>query len=94
MPWMEEGQLYDVDFWLSRHQRNTFFGYKLSRNMKVAPADSNPPVWSLRNVTYSLDSDKSSSSSHSTEIELALDALKLIVDKSKTLYLHVRVAVR
>ena len=91
MNWMEEGQLYDVDFWLSRHGRNTFFGYKMKKDMKVAPVDSNPPVWSLRNVTYSLDPE--TKKHHSTEIELALDAIKLIVDKSKTLFLHVRVRI-
>ena len=55
MPWMEEGQLYDVDFWLSRHDRNTFFGYKKKAGMKAPPVSQNPPVWSLRNVTYTLD---------------------------------------
>ena len=55
MPWMEEGQVYDVDFWLSRHGRNAFFGYQMKAGMKEPPVNKNPPVWSLRNVTYSLD---------------------------------------
>ena len=60
MNWMQKMQLYDVDVFISTEQD----GYE-------AALDSANLVWSLRDIVFSDDS-----SSHTTEIEMDLDALK------------------
>ena len=69
MNWMEKGQLYDVDVYLSHHPANTFFE-KLNIPKKKHKYE---PIWSLRDLTYSLDHEESN---RNTTVDLDLDMLQ------------------
>ena len=68
MNWMEKGQLYDVDVYVSHHPANIFFD-----NMKKPKKKMPEPIWSLRDLTYSLDHEESNW--QNTTVDLDLDML-------------------
>ena len=66
--WMEKGQLYDVDVYLSHHGAKTFFD-----DLKKPKKKKAEPIWSLRDLTYSLDHEESNW--QNTTVDLDLDML-------------------
>ena len=59
MNWLHDGQLYNVDVYLSTMPKAQFFGHgtQKSRNkrQKRPPIETAEPVWSLRDLVYSLN---------------------------------------
>lgn len=79
MNWLKEGQAYGVDVYFSHLYPNQFFR-SLSPKQR-APIETETPVWSLRDLVYSLDHE--ASNTQSIELELGLDWIKeRVVDRN------------
>lgn len=85
---MEEGQLYDVDVYVSMKDWNEFFGHANPR--KTPPIEKATPVWQLRSIPYSLDAEPGT---WNTTVDIDLDLLErqVLSDKNQTMWVHVRV---
>ena len=57
MNWMEQGQTYEVDVYLSSKDKNEFFG--VPRQRKAPGILTAKPVWTLTDLTFSMDHEES-----------------------------------
>ena len=90
MNWMDPGQSYDVDVYISLKGPKEFFGDSNNRNnRRKPPIDQSTPVWSLKDLTYSLDTEPNS---WNTTVELDLASIeKDVFEKNRTMWVHARV---
>ena len=72
MNWLQKGQTYDLDVWVSEYPTAVFFGHMGGKKNKP-PVSREVPVWSLRNLTYSLNDEWSNS--QNTTIDLDLETI-------------------
>lgn len=93
MSWLVKDQTYDVDVWVSEIPYHKFFGKTKTQHKKKQrdpPVTRTEPVWSLRNLTYSLDHEWSNS--QNTTIDLDMDTInRIVVKQNRTMYVHARV---
>ena len=88
MNWMDPGQIYDVDIYLSTKNPTEFFGNPAQHSKRPPPIDRSTPVWSLKDIPYSLDAEPNS---WNTTIELDMAQVeKDVLANNKTMWVHAR----
>ena len=88
MNWMDPGQMYDVDIYLSMKNPSEFFGNPNQSRKRSPPIDKSTPVWSLKDLPYSLDAEPNS---WNTTVELDLAQVeKDVLANNKTMWVHAR----
>jgi len=86
--WLNDGQEYDLDVYLSNMDSTRFFKPK---GRHRAPVDKAKPIWSLKNITYSQDGEHGNTLE--TMVDLDLDMIQReVVVRNETLYVHARIS--
>ena len=88
MNWMDPDQLYDVDVYVSTLGPAEFFGSP--RHRKAPPVEKATPDWSLKDITYSLDSESNPSRNKTIDLDMQLLENEVLGPKNKTLWVHAR----